>query len=116
MSRWACRLLSLASTHRRELQRQRVQEPPSWLTRPLPTGQQGVGGGDVERTTTRRDRPAGATTWARNAKGNLVAQVGSTWVTVYRDNVRYRFVRNHVFSREAYATEGEACEAARTLA
>ena len=70
----------------------------------------------MERTTTRRDRQAGTTTWTRNANGNLVAKLDGVWATVYRDNLQYCFVRNHVFSRETYATEGEACEAARTLA
>lgn len=66
----------------------------------------------MAQSTTRRERQAGTTTWTRNAKGNLVAKLGSTWATVYRDKLQYRVVRNHVFSRKTFATEVEACEAA----
>lgn len=66
----------------------------------------------MERTTIRRDRQTGTTTWTRNAKGNLVAKLGSTWATVYREKLRYRYVRNHVFSRAIFDSEAEACRAA----
>ena len=66
----------------------------------------------MAQSTTRGERHSGTTTWTRNANGNLVAKLGSTWATVYRNNLQYRFVRNHVFSRETFATEVEACEAA----
>lgn len=66
----------------------------------------------MERTTTRRDRTAGTTTWTRNANGNLVAKLDDVWATVYRDGKGYRSVYKHRFSRETYATEREACAAA----
>ncbi len=60
----------------------------------------------------RRDRAAGLATWKRNAKGNLVAKLDGVWATVYLDSHGYRSVYKHRFSRETYATEREACEAA----
>ena len=53
-----------------------------------------------------------ASAWIRNARGNLCRKISGQWCTVYKRDGRYRFVRNHEFSRETYATEREACEAA----
>lgn len=53
-----------------------------------------------------------ASAWFRNSRGNLCRKISGHWCTVYRREGRYRFVRNHVFSQETYATEREACEAA----
>lgn len=53
-----------------------------------------------------------ASPWIRNGRGNLSRRIAGEWCTVYKRDGRYRFVRNHVFSRETYATEREACEAA----
>lgn len=55
--------------------------------------------------------------WARNVNGNLCAKIAGVWATVYRDSAgSFRFVRKHVFSRERFATERDACEAARHAA
>lgn len=50
--------------------------------------------------------------WIRNGNGNLCRQISGHWTTVFKYNGRYRFVRNHTFSRATFATEREACEAA----
>lgn len=53
-----------------------------------------------------------ASAWIRNGRGNLCRKISGHWCTVYKHDGRYRFVRNHEFSRNTYATEREACEAA----
>lgn len=57
-----------------------------------------------------------ASPWIRNTKGNLCRNISGQLCTVFKQDGRYRFVRNHQFSRETYATAREACEAACHLA
>lgn len=70
-----------------------------------------------ERREVRRTS-ASAGTWTRNANGNLCAKIaGVFWATVYQDKTgSFRFVRKHMFSREHFATERDACEGARRAA
>lgn len=58
-----------------------------------------------------REREQKSPAWARNANGNLVAQLRGQWVTVYRTGSGFRFVMNHIFSRENFTTEAAACAA-----
>lgn len=53
-----------------------------------------------------------ASGWIRNHNGNLCRKISGHWCTVFKHDGRFRFVRNHVFARETYATERDACEAA----